>query len=203
MTIYASHFSNNTASISGGALYSSDSNVTIRECQFNSNMANLGKGLYSTGSVITIRGTSLFDNITAAYREGVLHSSNSIIIIEPGLNISNSDVTAAERGTLQNSISTSTISMIGLPQDLVSEADVTTYNDSLFISSTRTGVTTKTLIKSVPLTTTEETSRLIDNQIIIMEFRPVARLRAGRGGGVHFLGEVDLLGGAGGVLPQP
>ena len=164
VTIEASHFSNNTASNSGGALYSSDSNVIIRECQFNNNMANSGRGLYSLTSMVTIRGTNPFDNITAAYREGVLHSSNSIIIIEPSLNVSDDDITATEfEGvTLDNIQSTSdgTTSVIGLQ---VNEPDITTsmHNDS-FIRSTQTGpgVTSKTV--GIPLTTTEvEASRLI------------------------------------------
>ena len=159
MTIEASHFSNNTARYSGGALYSSDSTVAIRECQFNSNMANSGRGLYSLSSTVIFRGTNIVNNITAAYREGVLHSSNSIITVEPGLNVSDDNITVTatefEGGTL-DSISTGdyTTSVIGL--QILSEADVTTsmhmYNDS-FISSTL----------AVPLTTIEvrEASKLI------------------------------------------
>ena len=167
VTIDASRFTSNTASISGGALYSSGSIVTIRECQFSSNVANLGMGLYSSGSTITIRATSQFDNITAAYREGVLYSSNSNISVEPRLNISDDDFVATKGGTV-NSIGASsdrinsiistivTASMIGL-QTTDHEADVTVYNDSFFISSTQSGVTTsETVATSVPLTTTKE-----------------------------------------------
>ena len=162
VTIEASHFSNNTASNSGGALYSSDSNVIIRECQFNNNMANSGRGLYSLGSSVTIRGTNPFNNITAAYREGVLHSSNSIIIIEPSLNVSddNNTSTEFEGGTLDNiSASDGTTSVIGLQ---VNEPDITSTTNDSFISSTQTGPRVATKTVGIPLTTTEvEASRLI------------------------------------------
>jgi hypothetical protein len=163
VTIDASRFSNNSASISGGVLYSSDSNVTIRECEFYNNVANLGRGLYSSNSMITIRDTNLFGNLTAAYSEGILHSSNSIIAIEPRLNYSISDDDTIVTG-VPDSVSTTTtngdqdtiitsISIIGLQ---ISEADIiasrSTTKDSSFISSTQTEVT---MIMSVPLTATE------------------------------------------------
>ena len=86
VTMAGSRFSNNSASISGGVVYSSDSNMIIRECEFYNNTANLGRGLYSSGSMITIRGSNLPNNLTAAYSEGILYSSNSIIAIESRLN---------------------------------------------------------------------------------------------------------------------
>ena len=163
VTVDRSRFRDNSASISGGVVYSSDSNVTIRECEFYNNTASLGSGLYSSGSMITIRGSNLFDNLTAAYSEGILYSSNSIIAIEPRLNISDDDTTGTP-----NNINPSTTSyssnqdnVIITSMIILQISEVITINDFSFISSTQTGVP---VITSVPLTTTDsevEPSKLV------------------------------------------
>ena len=100
----------------------------------------------------TIRGSNLPNNLTAAYSEGILYSSNSIIAIESRLNISDDDTI----GTPDN-ISTSTTSsnqddVITTSMISLQISEVITINNFSFISSTQTGVT---VIMSVPLTTTD------------------------------------------------
>ena len=151
VTVDSSRFRNNSASISGGVVYSSDSNVTIRECEFYNNTANLGRGLYSSGSTITIRGSNLFDNLTAAYSEGILHSSNSIIAIEPRLNISDDDTIGTPDNIYPSTTSSNQDNVI-TSMIILQISEVITINDFSFISSTQTGVP---VITSVPLTTTD------------------------------------------------
>ena len=163
VTVDGSRFSDNSASISGGVVYSLDSNVTIRECEFYNNTANLGRGLYSSGSMITIRGSNLFDNLTAAYSEGILHSSNSIIAIEPRLNISDDDTTGTPNNVNPSttSYSSNQDNVIITSMIILQISEVITINDFSFISSTQTGVP---VITSVPLTTTDsevEPSKLV------------------------------------------
>jgi predicted outer membrane repeat protein len=92
------NFINNNSSTNGGAIYASNSSLTVRDCTFDTNTASSASGgaIYSSNCSLTIS-NCIFNNNACTIRGGAIYASTSDLSVKNSIFTKNS-LLSSERG---------------------------------------------------------------------------------------------------------